>query len=195
MRNAEINRKTAETEICLKLNLDGRGESRTDTGCGFMDHMLTLFARHGRFDLDILCKGDTYVDDHHTVEDLGIALGEAFSQALGEKRGICRYGHMVLPMDETLMLCAADISGRDCLGFQVEFPAAKVGNFDTELVKEFYLGFVRKAGITLHFRELAGENTHHIIEAMFKAFGRTMAQAVKIEEGYQDEIPSTKGIL
>lgn len=195
MRTAEINRKTAETEIRLKLNLDGRGESRTDTGCGFMDHMLTLFARHGRFDLDILCKGDTYVDDHHTVEDVGIALGEAFAQALGDKRGICRYGHMVLPMDETLMLCAVDISGRDYLGFQAELPAAKVGSFDTELVKEFFLGFVRKAGVTLHVRELAGENTHHIIEAMFKAFGRTMAQAVKIEEGYQDEIPSTKGIL
>lgn len=195
MRTAEINRKTAETEIRLKLNLDGRGESRADTGCGFMDHMLTLFARHGRFDLEIFCKGDTYVDDHHTVEDMGIALGEAFAQALGDKRGICRYGYMILPMDETLMLCAADISGRDYLGFQADIPAAKVGNFDTELVKEFFLGFVRKAGVTLHIRELAGENSHHIIEAMFKAFGRTMAQAVKIEEGYQDEIPSTKGIL
>lgn len=195
MRTAEINRKTAETEIRLKLNLDGRGESRADTGCGFMDHMLTLFARHGRFDLEIFCKGDTYVDDHHTVEDMGIALGEAFAQALGDKRGICRYGYMILPMDETLMLCAADISGRDYLGFQADIPAAKVGNFDTELVKEFFLGFVRKAGVTLHIRQLAGENSHHIIEAMFKAFGRTMAQAVKIEEGYQDEIPSTKGIL
>ncbi len=195
MRTAEINRKTAETEIRLKLNLDGRGESRADTGCGFMDHMLTLFARHGRFDLEIFCKGDTYVDDHHTVEDMGIALGEAFAQALGDKRGICRYGYMILPMDETLMLCAADISGRDYLGFQADIPAAKMGNFDTELVKEFFLGFVRKAGVTLHIRELAGENSHHIIEAMFKAFGRTMAQAVKIEEGYQDEIPSTKGIL
>ena len=148
-----------------------------------------------RFDLEIFCKGDTYVDDHHTVEDMGIALGEAFAQALGDKRGICRYGYMILPMDETLMLCAADISGRDYLGFQADIPAAKVGNFDTELVKEFFLGFVRKAGVTLHIRELAGENSHHIIEAMFKAFGRTMAQAVKIEEGYQDEIPSTKGIL
>lgn len=195
MRISEINRKTAETEIKLRLNLDGRGESAVDTGCGFMDHMLTLFARHGRFDLAADCKGDTRVDYHHTVEDLGIVLGKAFAQALGDMRGICRYGSVILPMDETLMVCAADISGRDFLGFQVEVPAAKVGDFDTELVKEFFLAFVRNANLTLHFKELAGENTHHIIEAMFKAFGRTMAQAVKIDERFQDEIPSTKGVL
>lgn len=195
MRISEINRKTAETEIKLRLNLDGRGESAVDTGCGFMDHMLTLFARHGRFDLAADCKGDTRVDYHHTVEDLGIVLGKAFAQALGDMRGICRYGSIILPMDETLMVCAADISGRDFLGFQVEVPAAKVGDFDTELVKEFFLAFVRNANLTLHFKELAGENTHHIIEAMFKAFGRTMAQAVKIDERFQDEIPSTKGVL
>lgn len=195
MRTSEINRKTAETEIKLRLNLDGRGESAVDTGCGFMDHMLTLFARHGRFDLAADCKGDTRVDYHHTVEDLGIVLGKAFAEALGDMRGICRYGSVILPMDETLMVCAADISGRDFLGFQVEVPAAKVGDFDTELVKEFFLAFVRNANMTLHFRELSGENTHHIIEAMFKAFGRTMAQAVKIDERFQDEIPSTKGVL
>ena len=195
MRTSEINRKTAETEIKLRLNLDGRGESAVDTGCGFMDHMLTLFARHGRFDLAADCKGDTRVDYHHTVEDLGIVLGKAFAEALGDMRGICRYGSVILPMDETLMVCAADISGRDFLGFQVEVPAAKVGNFDTELVKEFFLAFVRNANLTLHFKELSGENTHHIIEAMFKAFGRTMAQAVKIDERFQDEIPSTKGVL
>lgn len=195
MRTSEINRKTAETEIKLRLKLDGRGESAVDTGCGFMDHMLTLFARHGRFDLAADCKGDTRVDYHHTVEDLGIVLGKAFAQALGDMRGICRYGSVILPMDETLMVCAADISGRDFLGFQVEVPAAKVGDFDTELVKEFFLAFVRNANLTLHFKELAGENTHHIIEAMFKAFGRTMAQAVKIDERFQDEIPSTKGVL
>lgn len=195
MRISEINRKTAETEIKLRLNLDGRGESAVDTGCGFMDHMLTLFARHGRFDLAADCKGDTRVDYHHTAEDLGIVLGKAFAQALGDMRGICRYGSIILPMDETLMVCAADISGRDFLGFQVEVPAAKVGDFDTELVKEFFLAFVRNANLTLHFKELAGENTHHIIEAMFKAFGRTMAQAVKIDERFQDEIPSTKGVL
>lgn len=195
MRTSEINRKTAETEIKLRLNLDGRGESAVDTGCGFMDHMLTLFARHGRFDLAADCKGDTRVDYHHTAEDLGIVLGKAFAQALGDMRGICRYGSIILPMDETLMVCAADISGRDFLGFQVEVPAAKVGDFDTELVKEFFLAFVRNANLTLHFKELAGENTHHIIEAMFKAFGRTMAQAVKIDERFQDEIPSTKGVL
>jgi len=195
MRISEINRKTAETEISLKLDLDGSGKSEIDTGCGFLDHMLTLFARHGRFDLAVCCKGDTYVDYHHTTEDIGIVLGGAFSEALGDMRGICRYGDIVLPMDETLMLCAADISGRDYLGMDVELPQAKVGDFDTELVKEFFLAFVRKSQMTLHFKMLAGENTHHIIEAMFKAFGRTMAKAVKIDEKYRDEIPSTKGIL
>ena len=160
-----------------------------------MDHMLTLFARHGRFDLAVTCKGDVKVDYHHSVEDLGIVLGSAFAESLGDMRGIERYADIVLPMDETLMLCAVDISGRDYLGFDVSIPAAKVGDFDTELVKEFFLGFVRKAAVTLHFKELAGENTHHIIEAMFKAFGRTMAKAVKINEEYEGEIPSTKGVL
>lgn len=195
MRMSEIKRKTAETDISLKLDLDGSGKSEIDTGCGFMDHMLTLFARHGRFDLAVTCKGDVKVDYHHSVEDLGIVLGSAFAESLGDMRGIERYADIVLPMDETLMLCAVDISGRDYLGFDVSIPAAKVGDFDTELVKEFFLGFVRKAAVTLHFKELAGENTHHIIEAMFKAFGRTMAKAVKINEEYEGEIPSTKGVL
>ena len=195
MRMSEIKRKTTETDISLKLDLDGSGKSEIDTGCGFMDHMLTLFARHGRFDLAVTCKGDVKVDYHHSVEDLGIVLGRAFAESLGDMRGIERYADIVLPMDETLMLCAVDISGRDYLGFDVSIPAAKVGDFDTELVKEFFLGFVRKAAVTLHFKELAGENTHHIIEAMFKAFGRTMAKAVKINEEYEGEIPSTKGVL
>ncbi len=195
MRTSVIKRKTAETDISLKLNLDGSGQSEIVTGCGFMDHMLTLFARHGRFDLSVACIGDREVDYHHSVEDLGIVLGNAFAESLGDMRGIERYAHMVLPMDETLMLCVVDISGRDYLGFDVSLPAAKVGDFDTELVKEFFLAFVRKAQLTLHFKELAGENTHHIIEAMFKAFGRTMAKAVKINEEYRDEIPSTKGVL
>lgn len=195
MRKSEIIRKTAETDIILQLDLDGSGRSDIDTGCGFLDHMLTLFSRHGRFDLAVSCKGDTYVDYHHTVEDIGIALGSAFKEALGDMKGITRYGDIILPMDETLMICAVDISGRDCLGFDAQIPAAKVGDFDTELVKEFFLGFVRKAEVTLHFKQLAGENTHHIIEAMFKAFGRTMGKAVKIDENYKDEIPSTKGVL
>ena len=195
MRMSEIKRKTAETDISLKVDLDGSGKSEIDTGCGFMDHMLTLFARHGRFDRAVTCKGDVKVDYHHSVEDLGIVLGSAFAESLGDMRGIERYADIILPMDETLMLCAVDISGRDYLGFDVSRPAAKVGDFDTELVKEFFLGFVRKAAVTLHFKELAGENTHHIIEAMFKAFGRTMAKAVKINEEYEGEIPSTKGVL
>lgn len=195
MRAIGVKRATAETDIRLKLNLDGSGTAKINTGCGFLDHMLTLFARHGRFDLEVSCQGDTYVDYHHTVEDIGIVLGSAFAECLGEMKGISRYGDIILPMDETLMLCAVDISGRDYLGFQVEMPQAKVGDFDTELVKEFFLGFVRKSGVTLHFKQMAGENTHHIIEAMFKAFGRTMAKAVKINEEYRDEIPSTKGVL
>lgn len=195
MRKSEIIRKTAETDIVLRLDLDGSGKSGIDTGCGFLDHMLTLFSRHGRFDLEVACKGDTYVDYHHTTEDIGIALGSAFKEALGDMKGITRYGDIILPMDETLMVCAVDISGRDCLGFDVSIPADKVGDFDTELVKEFFLGFVRKAEVTLHFKQLAGENTHHIIEAMFKAFGRTMGKAVKIDQVYKDEIPSTKGVL
>lgn len=195
MRTSEIKRKTAETDIRLKLELSGSGESKIDTGCGFLDHMLTLFARHGRFDLEITCIGDIQVDYHHSAEDLGIVLGSAFAESLGDKKGIERYGDIILPMDETLMLCSVDISGRDYLGFDVTIPTDKVGDFDTELVKEFFLGFVRKAQLTLHFKELAGENTHHIIEAMFKAFGRCMAKAVRINEEYGDEIPSTKGVL
>ena len=195
MRTAEIIRKTAETDIKLKINLDGSGKSSIDTGCGFMDHMLTLFAKHGRFDLDIVCKGDTYVDDHHTVEDVGIALGKAFAEALGDKKGITRYGSMMLPMDEALMLTAVDISGRGYLGFDMQIPTQKVGTFDTELVEEFFFGFVRNADCTLHIKQLAGTNSHHIIEGAFKSFGRSMKQAVKIDADYADEIPSTKGVL
>ena len=181
MRTAEIARKTAETDITLKLNLDGTGKSEIRTGVGFMDHMLTLFARHGRFDIELKCDGDTYVDDHHTVEDVGIVLGEAFRQALGKKKGI--------------MLAAVDFSGRDYLAFDVEIPTQKVGTFDTELVSEFWYGFVRNAGCTLHQRMLAGRNSHHIIEGMFKASARAMRTAVRIEAAFADEIPSTKGVL
>ena len=195
MRTAEIIRKTGETDIALKLNLDGSGKANIATGCGFLDHMLTLFARHGRFDLDVSCKGDTWVDDHHTVEDIGIALGQAFAQALGDKRGICRYGDVALPMDETLILSAVDISGRDYLGFALEIPAQKVGTFDTELVEEFWLGFVRNARITLHIRQLAGTNSHHIIEGAFKSVARSLRAAVAIDPVAAGEIPSTKGVL
>lgn len=195
MRRSRIDRNTTETQINLALTLDGTGKFDVNTGCGFLNHMLELFARHGRFDLYVECAGDTHVDYHHTVEDIGIALGEAFSEALGTKAGIRRYGNIILPMDEVLMLCAVDISGRDYLGFDVEIPTQKVGDMDTELVKEFFLGFVRKANVTLHFKELAGENSHHIIEGMFKAFARVMHEAVTIDEKYKDEIPSTKGVL
>ena len=195
MRTSEIKRKTNETDIYLKLNLDGTGKSAINSGCGFLDHMLTLFARHGSFNLDITCHGDTEVDYHHTVEDIGIALGQAFSECLGDKRGIMRYGFFVLPMDEVLMLCAVDISGRAHLGYQVEFDAPTVGDFDTELVKEFMLGFVRNCPMALHFKEFAGENAHHIAEGMFKAFGRALANAVSIDEKHANEIPSTKGVL
>ena len=195
MRSAQIKRTTAETDIALELNLDGTGKSEIKTGVGFLDHMLTLFARHGRFDLNVCCRGDTQVDDHHSVEDIGIALGEAFQKALAEKRGIVRYGSIMLPMDETLMLVAVDLSGRGMLRMKVQFPTEKIGTFDSELVKEFFLAFARCSGATLHFQELDGENSHHIAEAMFKAFGRAMRQAVAIEEAYKDEIPSTKGVL
>ena len=195
MRKSEIKRTTAETDIALSLCLDGTGKSDIDTGVGFLDHMLTLFARHGRFDLTVKCDGDTNVDDHHSVEDIGIVLGQTFAEALGDKRGIVRYGSMLLPMDEALILCAVDLSGRACLVNQVSLPCQKVGSFDTELVQEFLLGFVRKAEISLHFQMFAGENTHHIIEAMFKAMGRALAAAVKIDAAYADEIPSTKGLL
>lgn len=195
MRTAEVNRTTAETDIRLQLNLDGTGVSEINTGVGFLDHMLTLFARHGRFDLVLSCKGDTEVDFHHTTEDIGIALGEAFAAALGDKRGIIRYGSTVLPMDETLILSAVDISGRSHLSYSLQIPTQKVGDFDTELTEEFWLGFVRKAGITLHIRQLAGTNSHHIIEGTFKSVARTLKDAVKIDEAYKDEIPSTKGVL
>ena len=195
MRTAEINRKTNETDIRLSLNLDGTGESEINSGVGFLDHMLTLFARHGRFALQLRCDGDTDVDDHHSVEDIGIALGQAFSQALGDKRGIVRYGSFILPMDETLILTAADISGRSYLNFDLQIPTQKVGTFDTELTEEFFLGFVRNANLTLHIKQLEGKNSHHIIEGTFKSFGRTMKQAVAIDEAFRDEIPSTKGVL
>jgi imidazoleglycerol-phosphate dehydratase len=195
MRSADIDRMTAETDIRLSLELDGRGACDIDTGVGFLDHMLTLLARHGRFDLSVNAKGDNYVDDHHTVEDVGIALGQAFAEALGDKRGICRYGDCTLPMDEALILTAVDISGRDYLGFGLEIPAEKVGTFDTELVEEFWLGFVRNAGITMHIRQLAGKNSHHIIEGTFKSAARSLRQAVAIEKEFAGEIPSTKGLL
>ena len=195
MRTAAIQRTTAETDITLSLNLDGRGESSIQSGVGFLDHMLTLFARHGRFDLTLVCKGDTEVDDHHSTEDIGIALGQAFTQALGNKKGIVRYGSMLLPMDEALILAAVDLSGRACLGYDLTLPRAKVGSFDTELVEEFFLGFVRNCPCSLHLRQIAGSNTHHIIEGAFKAFGRAMKAAVKIDEDFADEIPSTKGVL
>ena len=195
MRTSEIIRKTAETDISLTLNLDGTGNSTIATGCGFLDHMLTLFARHGRFDLNVSCKGDTYVDDHHTAEDIGIALGRAFAEALGDKRGIVRYGSQYLPMDESLILSAVDISGRSCLCFDLEIPTEKVGTFDTELVEEFWLGFVRNAGMTLHIRKLSGTNSHHIIEGAFKSVARSLRQAVAIDAAFANEIPSTKGVL
>lgn len=195
MRTAKIDRKTAETDISLTLCLDGKGQSDIQTGCGFLDHMLTLFAKHGRFDLQVRCNGDTHVDDHHTVEDVGIVLGQAFSQALGEKRGICRYGNMVLPMDEALILSAADLSGRSFLNYDMEIPTEKVGTFDTELVEEFWLGFVRNCNCTLHIMQLAGTNSHHIIEGAFKSVARSMAAAVSIDPAFADEIMSTKGVL
>jgi imidazoleglycerol-phosphate dehydratase len=195
MRTAEVIRKTNETDIRLTLTVEGSGKSDIRTGCGFLDHMLTLFAKHGRFDLTLYCEGDTYVDYHHTVEDCGIALGEAFSKALGEKRGIARYGSCTLPMDEALILTAADFSGRAYLGYALSIPAQKVGDFDTELTEEFFMGFTRSAACTLHVRQLAGTNSHHIIEGAFKSFGRTLRQAAAIEEAFRDEIPSTKGVL
>ncbi len=195
MRTAELNRVTGETDIRLALNLDGRGVSEIETGCGFLDHMLTLFAKHGRFDLILTCRGDTYVDDHHTVEDIGIALGQAFAVALGDKKGICRYGSTTLPMDESLILTAVDLSGRSYLGYGLEIPTEKVGSFDTELVEEFWLAFTRNAGVTLHIRQLAGRNSHHIIEGAFKSVARSLKEAVAIDRDYFDEIPSTKGVL
>ena len=195
MREGVINRKTNETDIRLKLELDGSGKSCIDTGCGFLDHMLTLFARHGRFDLTVNCKGDTEVDYHHTTEDIGIALGDAFAAALGDLRGVTRYGSFLLPMDEALIQTAVDLSGRAHLSYALLIPTQKVGDFDTELVKEFVLALAREMGLTVHIRMLAGENTHHIIEGIFKSLGRSLRQACAIEEEYADEIPSTKGVL
>ena len=195
MRVSEMNRKTAETDIWIKLNLDGTGKSDIDTGCGFLDHMLVLFAKHGRFDLNVKCTGDTYVDDHHTVEDIGIVLGDALSNALGDKKGIIRYGNMILPMDEALILSAVDLSGRSHLEYDLDIPTDKVGTFDTELVVEFFLAFVRNAKCTLHIKSLAGRNSHHIIEGAFKSVARSLNTAVSIDKAYENEIPSTKGVL
>lgn len=195
MRSGTINRKTAETDIKLTLNLDGKGNSKINSGCGFLDHMLTLFSKHGRFDLELECVGDTYVDDHHTVEDIGISLGLAFKEALGDKKGIERYGNMILPMDETLVLSAVDFSGRSYLNYGLNIPTEKVGTFDTELVEEFFLGFVRNAECNLHIKQLDGTNTHHIIEGAFKSVARSIKDAVKIDEKFADEILSTKGVL
>lgn len=195
MRESEIKRKTAETDISLSLCVDGTGKAEISTGIGFLNHMLTLFARHGRFDLCITCKGDTCVDDHHSTEDIGIALGQALRQALGDKKGICRYGDIILPMDEALILASVDISGRGLLCLSAEFRTEKIGTFDTELVEEFFQAFATNAGITLHIRQLDGRNSHHIAEGMFKAVARAMRKAVSIDEAARDEIPSTKGVL
>ena len=195
MRSADLTRKTGETDISLTLNLDGTGVSTVATGCGFLDHMLTLFAKHGRFDLTVTCKGDTWVDDHHTVEDIGICLGDAFAQALGDLRGVTRYGSVTLPMDEALILTAVDLSGRGMLCCELNIPTEKVGTFDTELAEEFLLAFVRRSNITLHVRQLAGKNSHHIIEGTFKSLARSLRQAVAIDPACAGEIPSTKGVL
>lgn len=195
MRCSIVNRKTAETDISLSIKLDGSGKSKINTGCGFLDHMLTLFSAHSRFDLEVSCKGDTYVDFHHTVEDIGICLGKAFLEALGDKKGIARYGSMLLPMDESLILCAADISGRSELCYSVDIPTQKVGDFDCELNEEFWLSFTRSAQCTLHMRMLSGKNSHHIIEACFKAAARSLKAAAAKDTDFPDEIPSTKGVL
>ena len=193
MRTSEITRKTAETDISLCLNLDGTGKSNIDTGCGFLNHMLTLFAAHGKFDLTVQCLGDTDVDDHHSVEDIGICLGDAFQEALGDKRGITRYGSFLLPMDEALILSAVDISGRSCLCYGLEIPTEKIGTFDTELVEEFFLGFTRHCPMSLHLKQLAGKNAHHIVEGAFKSVARSLKAAVALDGS--GEIPSTKGVL
>ena len=193
MRTAQILRKTAETDIMLTLNLDGTGKSTVRTGVGFLDHMLTLFAAHGKFDLTVRCNGDTDVDDHHSAEDIGICLGTAFAKALGDKRGITRYGSYLLPMDEALIMTAVDISGRSYLGYDLEIPTEKIGSFDTELVEEFWLAFVRCCPMSLHIRKMAGKNSHHIVEGCFKSVARSLRIAVKTDG--TDEIPSTKGVL
>lgn len=195
MRRKRIERNTKETQIVLALEIDGTGAYEINTGCGFLDHMLELFARHGRFDLAIECRGDTQVDYHHTAEDIGISLGTAFKEALGDKRGIYRYGQFLLPMDEALVMCALDISGRSFVNFDVQIPTQKVGDFDTELVKEFIMALSREMGLTIHFKHMAGENSHHIIEAVFKGMAKALRAACAIEEEFADEIPSTKGVL
>ncbi len=195
MRKAEINRKTNETDIALKLEIDGQGKSSVDTGVGFFDHMMCLFASHGKFNVNLKCRGDTWVDAHHSCEDIGIALGDAFSKALGEKRGIKRYADIILPMDEALIMCAVDISGRAHLSYDVPTPTEKIGTFDCELSREFFEAFVRSSGITLHIKKLDGANSHHIIEGVFKAFARVMRSACSVDERYENEIPSTKGVL
>ena len=195
MRTCEFERNTNETKIYISLNIDGKGKSDISTGVGFLDHMLTLFASHGRFDLTVKCNGDTEVDYHHSAEDIGICLGKAFRECLGDKKGIVRYGSMILPMDEALILSAVDFSGRDYLGYGLEIPTEKVGDFDTELVEEFFLGFVRNAGVTLHIKQLEGKNSHHIIEGAFKSVARAIRGAIKIDPDFADEIPSTKGAL
>ena len=195
MRTTEIVRKTRETDISLKINIDGKGISSVKTGCGFLDHMITLFSSHGKFDIALTCDGDVEVDYHHTAEDIGIVLGAAFKEALGDKKGIVRYGNMILPMDETLILSAIDFSGRSYLGYALDIPTEKVGDFDTELCEEFWLAFVRQAECTLHIRQLAGANSHHIIEGAFKSVARAIRAAVKVDAEFADEIPSTKGVL
>ena len=195
MRTANLSRKTAETDVSVALTLEGAGRGAIDTGVGFLDHMLTLLCKHGKFDLDVKCVGDTDVDDHHSVEDIGICMGDALAQALGDCRGITRYADCFLPMDESLVLVAVDISGRGSLTLDLPLPAQKVGTFDTELVEEFLTGFARRAGITLHVRLIAGKNTHHIIEAAFKGIGRALRRAVAVDPEFASEIPSSKGVL
>ena len=195
MRTSTIKRNTEETKIELSLNLDGKGDSKIDTGCGFLDHMLTLFSKHSKIDLDVTCKGDINVDYHHTVEDIGIVLGKAILEALGDKKGINRYADTILPMDESLILTAIDVSGRSYLGFDVVFPTEKIGGFDTELVEEFFMALTRCAEITLHIKKMAGENSHHIAEGIFKSFARSLRVAVALDENFKDQLPSTKGVL
>ena len=195
MREGNVLRKTNETDIALYLSLDGTGKGNIDTGCGFLNHMLTLFSKHARFDLDVKCVGDTDVDYHHTSEDVAICLGKAFAEAIGDKKGIKRYADIILPMDEALIMCALDISGRGGLYFNLDIPSCKVGDFDTELCEEFFRAFVRESGITLHIRQLSGSNSHHIIEGTFKAVARVLGQGVSIDEKYKDEVPSTKGVI
>lgn len=195
MRQAEISRKTGETDIRIRLELDGTGTGKIDTGVGFLDHMLELFTRHGRFNLEVTCKGDTRVDDHHSTEDIGIALGQAFDKALGDRKGIARYGQMILPMDESLILSAVDLSGRGLLAYDLQILTEKVGTFDTELTEEFFRAFAHNARCTLHLKQLAGKNSHHIIEGVFKSTARSLRAAVRIDPECSGEIPSTKGVL